>query len=75
VDRSLAASAETLRAGSLNATDLGAVLLIGGTTYVAQVRSAVARAFPGRTVVEEEPQTAVARGAALLATQSALLAA
>jgi molecular chaperone DnaK (HSP70) len=51
------------------------VLLIGGTSFVPQVRSSVAALFRLPTTIEEDPQTAVARGAALLAAQSSLLAA
>ncbi len=75
VARSLQAAADTLHEAGLRAGDLGAVLLIGGTTYVPQVRGSVAQAFPQRSVVEDDPQTAVARGAALLAAQAGLLAA
>jgi molecular chaperone DnaK (HSP70) len=74
VQRSLAAAAETVREAG-TAADLGAILLIGGTSYVPQVRAAVAQAFPQPCIVEEDPQTAVARGAALLAAHPQLLAA
>jgi molecular chaperone DnaK (HSP70) len=74
VERSLAAAAGTLAESGLAVADLGAVLLIGGTTYVPQVREGVQRALPRPLVVEEDPQTAVARGAALLAADPSLLA-
>jgi len=74
VERSLAAAAGTLAESGLAVAELGAVLLIGGTTYVPQVRAAVQRALPRPLVVEEDPQTAVARGAALLAADPSLLA-
>jgi molecular chaperone HscA len=54
--------------------DLAGVLLIGGTTYVPQVRAAVAQAFARPCLVEDDPQTAVARGAALVAAHPTLLA-
>ncbi|MGC3999262.1 MAG: Hsp70 family protein [Anaeromyxobacter sp.] len=74
VDRSIAAAAQTVsEAGLTDAAQLGAVLLIGGTTYVPQVRTGVAQAFARPCVVEEDPQTAVARGAALLAGDGTLL--
>jgi molecular chaperone DnaK (HSP70) len=75
VARSLEAAAQTLRDARLGVPDLAGVLLIGGTTFVPQVRSGVAQAFPRPCVAEDDPQTAVARGAALLASQPALLAA
>jgi molecular chaperone DnaK len=75
VVRSLEAAAQTLREADLEAPDLAGVLLIGGTTFVPQVRAGVARTFPRPCVAEEDPQTAVARGAAVLAAQPALLAA
>jgi molecular chaperone HscA len=68
------AAAETVRESGLAIGDLGAVLLIGGTSYVPQVRAGVAQAFPRPSAVEDDPQTAVARGAALLAAQPELLA-
>ena len=75
VQRSVAAAVETVRAAGVETGDLGAILLIGGTSYVPQVRAAVAQAFPRPCIVEEDPQTAVARGAALLAAAPDLLAA
>jgi molecular chaperone DnaK (HSP70) len=74
VDRSIAAAAQTVdQAGISEISRLGAVLLIGGTTFVPQVRVGVAQAFPRPCVVENDPQTAVARGAALLAADPTLL--
>jgi molecular chaperone DnaK (HSP70) len=74
VDRSLAAAAQTIEAAGIQDTQrLGAVLLIGGTTYIPQVRTAVAQAFARPCVIEEDPQTAVARGAAMLAVDPTLL--
>lgn len=74
VDRSISASAQALdQAGLGELSRLGAVLLIGGTTFVPQVRVGVAQAFPRPCVLEDDPQTAVARGAALLATDATLL--
>ncbi len=75
VDRSIAVSAQTLdQAGLGDLSHLGALLLIGGTTFVPQVRVGVAQAFPRPCVIEDDPQTAVARGAALLAGDPSLLA-
>jgi molecular chaperone DnaK len=75
VERSVGATAETVREAGMEAKDLGAVLLIGGTSYVPQVRAAVAQAFQRPCIIEDDPQTAVARGAALLAAHPELLAA
>ncbi|HEX7623863.1 MAG TPA: Hsp70 family protein [Anaeromyxobacteraceae bacterium] len=73
VERSLEAAAQTVREAGLDVHDLAGILLIGGTTFVPQVRAGVARAFPRPYVAEDDPQTAVARGAALLAANPALL--
>jgi len=75
VQRSLEASQGTLEQAGLGVSDLAGVLLIGGTTFVPQVRTAVASAFPRPCLAEDDPQTAVARGAAMLAAQPDLLAA
>jgi len=74
VDRSIATAAQTVdQAGITDLDRLGAVLLIGGTTFVPMVRVGVAQAFPRPCVFEDDPQTAVARGAALLAGDPSLL--
>jgi molecular chaperone HscA len=75
VTRSVDAAADTLQRSGVPAEHLGGVLLIGGTTFVPQVRAAVSQAFRGRIIAEEDPQTAVARGAALLAAHPERLAA
>lgn len=75
VERSIKAALGTVEQAGLRPTDLGAVLLIGGTSYVPQVRAAVAQAFPVPCALEDDPQTAVARGAALLAADPSLLVA
>lgn len=73
VQRSIDASMQTLEGASLKPTDIGQVLLIGGTTQIPQVRAAVAQAFPRPLAIENDPQTAVARGAAMLAVFPKLL--
>lgn len=73
VERSVTVSQKTLAAAAIEVADLDQVMLIGGTTQVPQVRAAVARAFPRPQAVEDDPQTAVARGAALLAVLPKLL--
>jgi molecular chaperone DnaK len=74
VDRSIDASIGTVHDSGMERRELGAVLLIGGTSYVPQVRAAVAQAFEQQLAVEADPQTAVARGAALLAAEPGQLA-
>jgi molecular chaperone DnaK len=70
VERSLEAAAQTVREAGLAVPDLAGILLIGGTTFVPQVRAGVARAFPRPYVAEDDPQTAVARGAAAARTNA-----
>ena len=69
VERSLASTRETVERSGLPQDKLAGVLLIGGTTHVDQVRSAVSAMFGGKTLLEKEPQTAVARGAAIVAVK------
>ncbi|BDG10880.1 Hsp70 family protein [Anaeromyxobacter paludicola] len=73
VQRAVACAAATVRDAGLGPGDLGAMLLIGGTTFVPQVRAAAAAAFPRPCLAEDDPQTAVARGAALLGARPELL--
>jgi len=75
VERSIETCKQALAEARLDAGGLGSVLLIGGTSFVSQVRARVAEAFGLPCVLEDEPQTAVARGAALLAAHPSLLAA
>jgi molecular chaperone DnaK len=75
VERSIEACKQALREANLSNGGLGSVLLIGGTSFVPQVRARVASAFQVPVTIEDEPQTAVARGAALLAAHPSLLAA
>ncbi|HEY0882011.1 MAG TPA: Hsp70 family protein, partial [Archangium sp.] len=51
---------------SIDPGELSVISLIGGTTFIPQVREAVAGAFGRPLDVEADPQTAVARGAAFL---------
>lgn len=73
VDRSIQVTGDTVTAAGLEAKELGKVMLIGGTTFVPQVREAVSRRLPVPLDIESDPQTAVARGAALLAVMPQLL--
>jgi molecular chaperone DnaK len=73
VERSLQTAATAVVRAGLKGTDLSAVLLIGGTSQMPQVREGVARVFPNRSLIDFEPQTVVARGAAKLAADPELL--
>lgn len=73
VRRSIESTRATITEARL-ADPPSAVLMIGGTTFVPQVREAVAQSFQYECLVENDAQTAVARGAALLAAHPELLA-
>jgi molecular chaperone DnaK (HSP70) len=73
VRRSLESAAGTVREAGMTVRDLRGILLIGGTTFVPQVRAAVAAGLERPCLVEGDPQTAVARGAAILAAHPELL--
>ena len=73
VERSILCAQESLTQAQLSPEQLGLVLLIGGTSYLPQVRAAVPRAFGPQCVLETDPQTAVARGAALVAAHPEIL--
>lgn len=67
VQRSLDATDATVKKSGLERPELAGALLIGGTTFVHQVRTAVNGMFSGKVLLEKDPQTAVARGAAIVA--------
>lgn len=73
VERSLTVTRDTVTSAGIQPRDLGTVMLIGGTTFIPLVRAAVARALPIPLDIENDPQTAVARGAAVLAVMPHLL--
>ena len=66
VSRAVEATRQTIQASGIDPKSLSAMSLIGGTTFIPQVREAVAEAFGRPLDVEGDPQTAVARGAAFL---------
>ncbi len=66
ITRAVQVTRETLVASGLEPAALSVVSLMGGTTFIPQVREAVATAFGRPLDVESDPQTAVARGAAFL---------
>lgn len=72
VERAITIAQETIR-GALPQNTLARVSLIGGTTFLPMVRAAVASSFNVPMDVENDPQTAVARGAAFLGAFPALI--
>jgi actin-like ATPase involved in cell morphogenesis len=70
IERSLDTCREALELAGVAASELSAVFLSGGTSYVPAVRVAVERAFgkPGRVAVP--PERAVVIGAAIYAAQA-----
>ena len=73
VQRSLVVASETIGAAGVRPNELAAVMLIGGTTFVPMVREAVSQSLPAPLDLEADPQTAVARGAAILSVMPRLL--
>ncbi len=73
IERSTKVMAETVVNAGLEPKQLASVMLIGGTTFIPMVREAVARSLPVPLDIEDDPQTAVARGAAVLAVMPRLL--
>lgn len=66
VTRAIEVTRETIKSSGIDPKSLATVSLIGGTTFIPQVRDAVSEAFQLPLDVENDPQTAVARGAAFL---------
>ncbi len=66
IARSIEVTRETLVASKVPQTSLSTASLIGGTTFIPQVRSSVGESFGCPLDIENDPQTAVARGAAFL---------
>lgn len=66
VQRAVEVTAEMLTQAKLDSGQLSMVSLIGGTTFIPQVREAMATGFGRPLDLEADPQTAVARGAAFL---------
>jgi molecular chaperone DnaK (HSP70) len=70
VEATVGAMSRILRSAGLTPSDLGAVLLVGGSSRIPLVAETVSRAF-GRTRVDDvHPKYAVALGAAALAAAS-----
>ena len=66
VARAMKVTSDTIKASGIDPKSLSAVSLIGGTTFIPQVREAMCAAFDIPLDIETDPQTAVARGAAFL---------
>jgi len=75
VNRAVMCAAATLVAADVTDAELSRVLMIGGTSFIPQVQAAVKGQFKSSVVLEADPQTAVARGAALVAAYPEILAA
>lgn len=75
IERSLKATAATLMKVGLRPADVEATVLVGGTCYVPLVRRKVQKLMSKPAVVSPNPQTAVAIGAAIVASRAAVQAA
>ena len=75
VKRSLTSTAECMLAAKLRPTNFDTLLLVGGTTYVPLVRQSIAKMMKKAGQYPEDPQTAVACGAAIRAARALQLAA
>jgi molecular chaperone DnaK len=64
----------TIRSGGLRPDQLDGILLVGGSARIPLVAELLAARFPGPVEVEDDPQVAVAAGAALAACQILSLA-
>ncbi|MEW6431963.1 MAG: Hsp70 family protein [Myxococcota bacterium] len=73
VSRAVEVTRAAVTQARLSNADLHLVSMIGGTAYVPQVREAIGHHLGRPLDVEIDPQTAVARGAALLAAMPGLL--
>lgn len=70
-DRTIAAVRKALRDAKLKPDDLQGIVLVGGSTRMPQVRSAVAEFFGREPLVNLNPDEVVALGAAIQANQLA----
>ena len=69
VGRSIKATAETLMKGGLRPTALEQTVLVGGTTFIPLVQRAVEKLLGRPATLSDNPQTAVACGAAVVASR------
>ena len=75
VDRSIQTTAKSMVKAGLRPTGIDTLLLVGGTTYIPMVRQAISRVLSKQGEHPGDPQTAVARGAAIVAARHAMRAA
>lgn len=75
VDRSVQVTAQTMLTSGLRPERLDYVVMIGGTTYIPLVQQTLARVLERPGMHIDDPQTAVAAGAAVLAARVLQLAA
>ena len=75
VERSLKASAQVMVQSRLRPDDVDTTVLVGGSTFIPLIRRSVQRMMKKPGVVANNPQTAVACGAAIVATRVASRAA
>jgi molecular chaperone DnaK len=73
ISRAIEVTAETVAESKVARSGLALISLIGGTTFIPQVREALGAALGRPLDVEADPQTAVARGAAFLGAFPQLL--
>ncbi|MGF1508312.1 MAG: Hsp70 family protein [Myxococcota bacterium] len=69
IERSVKATADVLMRAGLRPEHLDATVMVGGTTFVPLVRRAVDRLMGKPGIVAPNPQTAVACGAAIVASR------
>jgi len=69
VERSIKRTAEAIMKGGLRPSDLEHNILVGGTTFIPMVQRAVSRLLSRPATMSENPQTAVACGAAVVAAR------
>jgi hypothetical protein len=67
VDQTINYVRTLLSNASLGPNNVDIILLVGGSTFMPMIREAVEQVFPGNKVRFEEPNLAVAKGAALAA--------
>ncbi len=75
VDRSLKLTVQTMVQSNLRPSDINYVVMIGGTTYVPLVQQMLASVLERKGMHIDDPQTAVAAGAAVLGARVLKMAA
>ena len=70
IQRSITVAAQTLLAAGLKPKDIGATLMVGGTTFVPMVQAALTKLMGPTVLPHASPQTSVAEGAAIAAVRA-----